>query len=79
MTFRSEFGGLQKLYFLGIVLVVDAVQSPSAGLSNPYDDIFPFAVGTSSWIYARDNGKLIGLITLKTKTNDVLRRKYLTG
>lgn len=79
MTFRTALGGLMKLYFLGIVLAVDSVQSPSAGLSNPYDDIFPFAVGTSSWIYGRDDAKLIGLITLKTKTNDVLRRKYLTG
>jgi len=36
-------------------------------------------VATASWIYARDGGAPITCLGAKTKTNDVLRRKFLTG
>lgn len=77
-TFRSHLGGLFRLYLMEPSLLVNAKVLPAAFNASEIT-LSDFVTGDDSWLYARDNGKPITCLGLKTKTNDVLRRKLLTG
>lgn len=77
-TFRSDLGGLLRIYLMETSLVVNQRVS-YASMANPYLAFATFVIGQTSWIYARDGGEPISCLQYKTKTNDVLRRRLLTG
>lgn len=78
MTFRSDLGGLFRLYLMEQPVGVNQAVKYTA-MSNPQLALANAITATSSAIYARDNGAPILCLGYKTKTNDVLRRRLLTG
>jgi len=78
MTFRSDLGGLSRLYLMETPFAAN-VKVLYGAMANPLLAVANFVVGSSSWIWSRDNGKPILCLQYKTKYNDVLRRKLLTG
>lgn len=78
LTFRTHLGGLFRLYFMETPVPPNQVAT-YAGMANPELELANFVTGATSWLYGRDNGQPILTLGWKTKTNDVLRRKLLTG
>jgi len=78
MTFRSSNGGLFRNYFMESFLPANQVTTYGA-MANPWLDYANWVIGSSGWMYARDNGKPVVCLGFKTKYNDVLRRRLLTG
>jgi len=78
MTFRTSNGGLFRLYLMETCRPVNASLSPSQ-MSSAETALANALTGTASSIYGRDDGKPVVVLSLKTKFNDVLRRKLLTG
>ena len=78
MTFRSTLGGLFRLYGMEASYAVNQAFS-LAGFDTALGNLSTYIIASASWVYARDNGKPITTLGAKTKTNDVLRRKLLTG
>jgi len=77
LTFKTTNGGRGKFQWM------EATQPPDqkvaidiTGSGNP-DLLAAYLVGATSWIYARDNGKLVFPLNFVTKTNDKLRKKEL--
>lgn len=78
MTFRSNAGGLYRLYLMESAIPVNQVGVP-AEFTTAQTNLSNYVKDGPSWIYARDNGYPIVCLGFKTKTNDVLRRRLLTG
>jgi len=78
MTFRTASGGLYRWYCMEPSLPPNQVYSP-ATFPAAYAAISDYLIGGDSWVYGRDNGKVAVPLSMKTKTNDVLRRLLLTG
>lgn len=78
MTFRSTLGGLFKLYLMETYFPPNQASGYS-GMAAELKTLADYIMGESSWIKARDNGWPIACLGMKSKTNDVLRRKLLTG
>lgn len=76
MTHRSSNGGLHRLYLIGIVGEPD-VRDLAPFDSNAGQALSDYLISGSSFIFARDNGRLFAPIAFTTKTNDTLRKKRL--
>lgn len=77
-TFRSANGGVFRLYLMETALAVN-IALPYSQFESDKKDLADYITSSLSWIYARDNGAPITCLGYKSKFNDVLRRKYLTG
>lgn len=77
ITYRTSNGGLMRFYQMEGTAAVDIVAFPP--FSTAYANLSNFLLGADNCITGRDNGYPSSVISLKTKTNDVLRRKLVTG
>lgn len=78
LTYRTSLGHIARLYAMEASLPVNVVYH-SANIQAPYTALDVFLRGASNFIRGRDGGKLVNLLSVKSKYNDVLRRKLLTG
>jgi len=78
MSFRTSLGGVLRIYMMEQAEPVNqAVSYADMGVgAKAFADL---VIGGSSAIYGRDGGKPVACLGYKTKTNDVLRRRILTG
>lgn len=77
-TFRSANGGVFRLYLMETALAVN-IALPYTQFESDKKALADYITSALSWIYARDNGAPVVCLGYKSKFNDVLRRKYLTG
>jgi hypothetical protein len=77
ITFRTSLGGLYRNYMMENMAAVNLAAYPP--FSTNYANIANFIMSDASFFYGRDNGKPTSVISLKTKTNDALRRQLITG
>lgn len=77
ITYRSTNGGLWRFYQMEGTAAVDIVAFPP--FSTAYANLSNYFLGADNFIRARDNGSPSSVISLKTKTNDALRRALITG
>lgn len=75
MTYRTQGGGLYRFVLL------EASQAPNVEIFPPYVSpylaINTYLIGNTSMVFGRNGGALIAPIRILSKTNDMLRRKYL--
>lgn len=76
MTFKTSAGGRGRFQLM------EGVFNPNSKLAAPtftgaLEDLRDFLVGNTSFIYGRDNGKLLLPLNWVTKINDKLRDKFL--
>lgn len=77
-TFRTDQGGLYRDYLMETWLEPDSAIAYPA-MTNPTLAYANYIIGASSPVYGRDGGEVLHCLGIKTKTNDVLRRRLLTG
>jgi hypothetical protein len=77
ITYRTNAGGLYRFYQMEGTAAVDIVAFPP--FSTLYANWSNYLLGADDVIYGRDNGYPSSVISLKTKTNDALRRQLITG
>lgn len=75
MSFRTNLGGLLKLYLMEGWVPVNTRDVPpwAAGFLS----VFTYMSGSTGWVRGRDNGKVVGYINVTAKTNDALRKKFV--
>lgn len=74
-TFRSQNGGVMRHFSMETPAPENTVIFPPfSGAAGAYVD---YCTGDNSPFYARDNSYLSSVTSYKTKTNDVLKRKYI--
>lgn len=77
ITLRTSLGGILKLYVMeaaGVVAdYVDRAPLAAGGFKNLAD----FMIASTGFAFGRDGGRPIAPVSLITKTNDALRKKYL--
>lgn len=77
ITLRSNVGGILKLYYMEGSFSVNLVDD------YPFSNVAVGALAdylvdpSTGWVCARDGGFPISPLRMTTKTNDVLRKKYL--
>lgn len=77
MTFRTDAGGIFKMYVMeGSLAVNDHKLPPLYGGFAACQGMAAYLLGTSGIVRGRDNGKILMGLNLYTKTSDALRRKY---
>lgn len=74
LTWRTSLGNVAKSYFMETSVADDARLPLRASTVAPWGAIFTYMTGSTGWVRARDNGKLISGIFVTTKTNDALRK-----
>jgi hypothetical protein len=77
-TYRTTNGGLFRNYLMETVHPANQ-HVPASALAGPELAYVNFMIAAASVVYGRDNGGLALSLGFKTKYNDVLRRKFLTG
>ena len=77
ITYRTNLGGLYRFYQMEGTAAVDIVAFPP--FSTAYANWSNHLLGLDDVIVGRDGGYPSSVISLKTKTNDALRRKLITG
>ena len=78
LTFKSVGGGRGKLLWLEGVSANNqhAALVPAGGTT--LDAVADYVIGSSSWLVARDNTFMNVMLNFTTKTNDTLRKKFLS-
>jgi hypothetical protein len=77
-TFRTDLGGLYRFYIMeGAVLANLALSYAAMGADSKA--LADYILGATSWLYGRDGGEPLVSLGYKTKYNDVLRRRWVTG
>lgn len=76
-TFRSQNGGILRLYYMETTDTPNTVVNPPYGAGTITKAVADYVTAGTSWITARDNGFLVAPIRKLTKTNDKLRKKLL--
>jgi hypothetical protein len=77
MTWKTALGGRGKMVLLEGCFGNDSIE-PLAGDTGPFGDLSDFMMSDDGWVWARDNSRLSLALNYTTKTNDILRRKYIT-
>lgn len=77
ITFRTLIGGVFKLYLMEGAFTVNSRNSWPFGAGNP-TNVANYLIGSTSWVYGRDNGSLVVPMWFTTKTNDKLRKIRLS-
>lgn len=78
MTFRSENGGLYRLYMMETSVPNNTVAYPPAYTgATGFAAVATAVMANTSMVKARDGGHCIASLRAVTKTNDMLRQKFL--
>lgn len=77
ITYRTGAGGLMRDYWMENNVAADIVAFPP--FSTDYGNLSDYWLSDAGWGWGRDNAKPTSVISLKTKTNDALRRALITG
>lgn len=76
LTFKSSNGGRGRFQMMEGVFAPNS-HGALVGLGGIIGAVSDWLVSSASWVYARDNGKLVLPLNYTTKINDQLRKKYL--
>lgn len=76
LSLRTAAGGIGKVYMMEGTLPVNT-HDPRPFSNVAVSDLANYLTGPGSIWYARDNSFPVLGLTLNTKTNDALRKKYL--
>lgn len=76
-SYRSGAGGNGKIYLLEQSYAVNNVYKPTAYGDAAKLALANYLIGTSSMVYARDNGFPVSVPRMMTKTNDVMRKRFV--
>lgn len=76
-TFRSDVGGIVRIYAMEAALSVNNEYFPPLWGASNIKAVADYVLSAPSWVKARDGGKPLAGVRFLSKTNDTLRKKYL--
>jgi hypothetical protein len=78
ITFRTAAGGLLRHYLMEGSTPVNVRDNPPFAASA-YNDVALMFISSDGFVFGRDGGQPITPIRMTSKTNDALRKKYISS